>query len=1227
MHLIKDVTAGNATVDERTNVLFDQQRQAVFRRTDRLFAGLLAIQWLAAVVVAVRISPLAWEGMSSHTHPHVWASLFIGGVIVSLPIGLGFCRPGLWLTRHVIAVGQMLMGALLIHLTGGRLETHFHVFGSLAFLAFYRDWRVLVTGSAVVAADHFLRGMFWPESVFGTLTGDWRWVEHAGWVVFEDAFLIPSCLRSVREMRTIAERQARLEATNAGIEAIVQRRIAELGLLQTLTAAIAEAPDERSALEVGLQKVCEVTGWAVGQAWLPRPDGRLYWAAAVSRSDINEQFIADSKQRSFASGEGLPGRVYSSREALWFEDISKALFLPRATLAASNGLRAGVGIPILTRGEVLAVIEFFAPEQREEDRANLDLVSGAAAQLGNVLLRKRAEGESRRAAANVTALIENSTDSIWSVNADLRLVKFNSFFRDEMATTFTIRPEEGMSLPALLGDEAWPHWQGWYSRALSGKRFVAEYQKVADKGRIFYEIAFNPIVTDSAVTGVSVYARDVTHRKRADAALGERAQLAALTADVSLALTRGNSLQTILRNCAELTVRHLDAAFARIWTVTPGEDVLELQASAGQYTQINGSRRRVPIGWSKIGHIARDREPHVTNTVLEDSRIDDRDWASREGMVAFAGHPLVVDGRLVGVMALFSRQPLTDAAVEALAVIADSIALGIERKQSEAALLLAKEAAESANRAKSEFLANMSHEIRTPMNGILGMTDLALRAEPSEEQCQYLDAVKTSAEALLRIINDILDFSKIEAGKLDLESLDFSLRDTMATTMRSLAIRAHDKKLELAWHVAQEVPDDLVGDSLRLRQILVNLVGNAIKFTPNGEVVVSARAESGPDARVTLHLTVRDTGIGIPTDKLATIFSPFEQADGSTTRRYGGTGLGLTISSRLASMMGGRVWVESTPGEGSTFHFQAPFGLSTNPESPYANVAPVELRDVSVLVVDDNATNRRILQELLEAWRMRPTMVDGGGAALAALSRAESAGQPFQLVLLDVQMPDMDGFTVAEWIRHRYARTTILMVTSTDQRGDLARSRELNVSAHLVKPVSPSDLLQAITRSLQLTSRPEPKAAATLPPVVPSASRCRKELHILLVEDNKINQVVAREMLKRHGYQVQVAGNGNEALAAMEQKEFDVVLMDVQMPEMDGFETTLALRAREMSTGKHVPVIALTAHAMKGDRERCMDSGMDGYVSKPIQAVELNREIDRISPLITAREATVPPLE
>ncbi len=764
--------ADASPVAARARALFTQMMTDIHRRTDHLFAGLLLLEWLGAIAVAVLVSPLTWSGQESQIHIHVWAALILGGAIISFPVALALARPGATVTRHVIAVGQMLMGALLIHLSGGRIETHFHVFGSLAFLAFYRDWPVIVTASLVASLDHWFRGTYWPRSIFGVLTSSpWRWVEHGGWVVFEDIFLVQSCVQMVREMRDVARHRTELEDTRAQIERTVVART-----------------------------------------------GELY----------------------------------------------------------------------------------------------------------------RANGE-------------------------------------------------------------------------------------------------------------------LTH---------------------------------------EVTVR----------------------------------------------------------------------------------------------------------------------------QRTEVELKNAKDAAEAASRVKSEFLANMSHEIRTPMNGIIGMTDLALETELTRRQREYLGLVKSSAESLMTVINDILDFSKIEAGKLSLDSVPFALRDVMGETLHTLALRAHAKGLELACRISPEVPEAVIGDGGRLRQVVVNLVGNAIKFTEQGEVVVAVMPDDVGDRGIGLRFSISDTGIGIPRDKAETIFEPFEQADGSTTRRFGGTGLGLAISAKLVGMMDGQIWVDSEPGRGSTFWFTVVLGQSTPDVACRVEPEFPRLEGVRVLIVDDNATNRMILAEVVSNWGLRPVAVDGGMPALRALRAAAERGQPYPVALIDGMMPGMDGLDLAEHIRSEpsIAGVRLLLLTSAGRPDDTARYRLMNIAACLTKPVRQSELFDALMKAMAPSGRSSVDLSASHGAQVRSGSIAPGErLRILLAEDHPVNQKVAVHMLERMGHSVVVASDGRRALDALDASEFDVILMDLQMPEMDGFEAVRAIRQREAESGRHTTTLALTAHAMQGDRERCLEAGFDGHLAKPIRQVDL----------------------
>jgi len=892
-------TAGNLSemIGRRTEVLFHEHQQAIFRRTDRLFAWLMVFQWLAGIGAALWISPYTWVGVQHLTHIHVWAAIFLGAVITAFPVTLAILRPGAATTRYVIAGAQMLMSALLIHLTGGRIETHFHVFGSLAILAFYRDWRVFIPATVVAALDHFLRGVYWPQSVFGVLTASpWRWVEHAGWVIFEDIFLIKSCFQSVREMHDIAAQRAQLEATNELVEDEVEKRTAELQRTQReKETALAEQARLAQDLQRSEQELKDFLASAAIPIHSVGADGKILWA---NRAEI--------------AALGYEPEEYVGRH----------------------------------------IAEFHADAEVIQD----------------ILSR----------------------------------LERNETLRDYAAR---LRCKDGSIKDVLIDSNVcWEQGQFKYTRC---------------------------------------FTRDITEQKR-----------------------------------------------------------------------------------------------------------------------------------------------------------------GREELQK------AKEAAEAANRAKSEFLANMSHEIRTPMNGILGMSELVLETELTSEQREFLGMVRSSGESLLAVINDILDFSKIEAGKLDFDAIDFNLRDSLNGTLKTLSLRAHEKGLELVCQIHPDVPDKLVGDPGRLRQVVVNLAGNAIKFTQKGEVVFRVRKESQSGDAVDLHFSVTDTGIGIPEEKQRTIFEAFAQADSSMTRKFGGTGLGLTISARLVEGMGGRIWVKSEPGIGATFHFTVRLGLRKDVPREPAPIEAVNLRDMPVLVVDDNATNRRLLQEILTHWQMRPVLADSGRTALAALLLANEAGERFPLILVDAQMPDMDGFALAERIKRNpaLAGAIIMMLTSVGQRGDAARCRELDIVAYLTKPISQPELLQAIELALGTARREE----AQLTLVTRHTLRqSRKQLRILLAEDNAVNQTLAVRLLEKQGHAVTVVEDGRKALAALEKDAFDLVLMDVQMPGMDGFETTGGIRSQEKVSGAHIPIIAMTAHTMKGDRERCLEAGMDGYISKPIHPQELFEAIEK----------------
>jgi len=625
----------------------------------------------------------------------------------------------------------------------------------------------------------------------------------------------------------------------------------------------------------------------------------------------------------------------------------------------------------------------------------------------------------------------------------------------------------------------------------------------------------------------------------------------------------------------------------------------------GRVTEWNPGAERI-FGWRREEALGQDVDDLVIKRELKEEAVQLSEVAysgtmlpPREGVrhhksgmpipVIMGGSPIQIGTEVVG--AMFVYTDITE----------------IKR---------AEEAAHEANRVKSEFLANMSHEIRTPMNGIFGMTELALETDLTPEQREYLEAVQFSAGSLMSIINDILDFSKIEAKKIELESIPFRLRDTVHAMITGVSLLAEKKGLELAYHIPPSVPDRVKGDPGRLRQILTNLLSNSIKFTSKGEVVVNFAVEERLGEKVRIHVQVRDTGIGIPPEKLNMIFAPFTQADSSTTRIYGGTGLGLAITAQLVELMHGRIWVESETGKGSTFHFIVTLDLQTQIEEEMVAARYEDLVDLPVLVVDDNATNRHILRDMLTQWGLRPTLSDSAGQALDLLRANLAREKQFRLVITDANMPLMDGFELAAEIKKipEYADVQIMMLSSAGLRGDSAHCRELGLAAYLTKPVKPALLLDAIM--LAMGTAPERRGEASLI-TRHSLSQVLTRYSILLVEDNIINQKLAVRILENRGHRVTIAGNGAEALDALNKERFDVVLMDVQMPVLDGIQATAEIRRQELQTGAHIPIVAMTAHAMTGDREKCIAAGMDDYVSKPLKPLDLLKTIqhtvDRIA--------------
>lgn len=788
--------------------------------------------------------------------------------------------------------------------------------------------------------------------------------------------------------------------------------------------------------------------------------------------------------------------------------------------------------------------------------------------------------------AYLNALVETSPLGIVTTDRGARVRMCNSAF--ERLFQYSRSDIIGTELNTLVAP---PHLitevADYTRRIVSGEPVQATTQRRRKDGTLLdVEMYGVPLFVSGEMVGELVLYQDVSERKRTEAAL-EAAKQEAESATAYLNALVETSPLGIVTTDREGKVCVCNSDFERLFQYSRGDivgmklDTLiappQLIAEVEEYT------RRTVAG---------ERVHASTQRRRKDGTLVD---------VEMYSVPLFVAGDMAGDLVLYQNIS--------------------ERKRAEIALQAAKQQAESANQAKSDFLANMSHEIRTPMNGIIGMTHLALEAELRPEVREYLNMVKSSADSLLTLLNDILDFSKIEAGKFEFESLPFALRESLGQVMKSLGHSAHRKGLELAWQVAPEVPEWIVGDCGRLRQVLVNLVGNAIKFTESGEVVVTTKLGESTAEKAELEFTVRDTGIGISEDKQGLIFAAFTQADSSTTRKYGGTGLGLAIAQRLVNMMDGAIRVESRLGEGSSFHFSVRLGLPDKQFVPPVLAEPPLLRGLAALIVDDNQTNRSILAETFKQWQMAPQMASNGRDALKML-QGQTGRNRFGLAVVDAQMPEMDGFMLTREIRSRpdLIDLPIIILSSTSHPVSRETAMQLRIFASLTKPVQPSELLNTILAAIG-TQVPKARAESPVPRSNKSAG---PPLRILLAEDNPVNRQVATRLLEKQGHTIIAASDGREALAILERESIDLILMDVQMPDIDGLEATRTIRRREKASGGHIPIISVTAHVMKGDRENCLAAGADDYVSKPLQISELLEAIGRCCPKAKARRATAP---
>jgi PAS domain S-box-containing protein len=985
------------------DALFHEHRQRIFRQTDRLFAGLMVFQFAAGIVAALWVTPHTWIGLRSDVHPHVYAALVLGGLFNLVPAALALRRPGAPSTRFVVSAGQGLASGLLIHLCGGRIETHFHIFGSLAFLSFYRDWRVLVPATVITAVDHFARGALYPQSVYGVVAaGNWRWLEHAGWVVFEDIILVSACVRGTAEMRRIAERTAESARRNAELTAV--RETALDCIIQMDHRGLVTEFNPAAERTFGYARA-DAVGRPLGDLIVP-PHLRAAHEAGLARYLV-----------------GGPGPV-----------IGKRIEVP--------AVRAdGTHIPV-----ELAITA-----------VRVDGPPKFVAYVRDISERKRAEEQARH--AHKLALVASRTDNA-----------------------------------VVITDP---------------------------QGRIEW--------VNDGFSRISGYALDEVVGRKPGAVLQGPDTDPATVARIREQLARGEGFTAEIVNYAKDGRKY--------WLAIEAQPV-------------------------------RDAAGTVTNFIAIESDVTARKAAQHE-------------------------------------------------------LSQAKEQAEAASRAKSEFLANMSHEIRTPLNGVIGMADLLTSTPLDERQARYAQVIKSSADSLLALINQILDFSKIEAGKLELDVADFELTAVVEDVGEMLAAKAAAKGLELACRVDPALPRRVRGDADRLRQVLVNLVNNAIKFTDTGEIIVRVlpnaplkgpAAQAAPDAVDVVRFEVIDTGIGIPADRLNRLFRSFSQVDASTTRRYGGTGLGLAISKQLAELMGGAIGVRSRAGLGATFWFTArlPRAAATAPApAPAAAAAetpaPHDLTGRRVLVVDDNPTHAHILCEQLAAWRVAVVSAPSGAAALRLVD--DPATAPFDVAILDLRMPEMDGLALAAALRARpavAARCRLVLLSGVDMPSP-DDYRRAGFCAAMAKPVRQSQLFDALMKALATSTVAAPAAPAPLTPAAPARPGAR----VLLAEDNDVNQLVATELLARAGYRCDPVGNGRLAVDAVATGAYDLVLMDCQMPELDGFEATRTIRQAERDGGRRrIPIVALTANAVKGDRERCLAAGMDAYVTKPLNPKELFETIE-----------------
>ncbi len=1101
--------ADTAFIKQRSEQLYRIERAASSRRGGRMFTVLFVLQWLAGIAVAWWCGPRTPIAHAGGLSVEILTAAVVGAVFAGVPMFFVFRKPAWPFTRHVVAAAQMLFSALLIHLSGDRTEVYFHIFGSLAFLAYYCDWRVLVTASVVAALDQFLRGMYWPQSIYGAagVHTSWRWLEYMAWVVFEDGFLIFACVRADEGMYALGERQAEIEDARSSVERAVGERTAQLAQSNR---DLARQINERQRVEQELRAAQNELESRVRERTAELGTANRALKRQIDDGRRTEEELARSVQRHRFTNDSLP-------QIVWTAGLDGQIDYFNRRFHDYTGLT-------VEQSRDGGWVQALHPDDRKEplETARRALLEGRAHET-EVRLRRGQDGAYR-----------------WHLNR-----------------TSPMRDADGQIVQ-------------WFGTAT-----------------------------------------DIDDQKRAR--------------------------ETALRS--EQRYRSLVAASAQIVWLTDAEcrmnqDLPEWRAATGQtFEQMSG------YGWMSAFH-PDDREHAAdlwrwaleTKTVYENEhRLRMADGSYRHFLTR--GVPVLEpDGRVrewIGTSADITERKGAEETVRRAqedleARVKDRTAQltetnrvlhqqVIERKQIENELAEARDQALRSATLKSQFLANMSHEIRTPMNGVIGMTSLLLDTPVTEEQHEYIETIRTSGDSLLAIINDILDFSKIEAGKLDFEELDLDVQATVEGAIDLLAEKAQAKGLDLACHVLEDVPRQLRGDPGRLRQILVNLVGNAIKFTPQGKVLihVAKLQETPKDAQICVQ--VSDTGIGLSEEAVRGLFQPFVQADGSMTRKFGGTGLGLAISKQLVELMGGQIGVESAPGQGATFWFtillaKQPILLVDEENTPEP---PANFAGVRTLIAGSSGTGE-VLREQLSSWGMEIHPHTDGKEALAALQALAADGKPCGFVLADMSLPGLDGPALAAAIKDdpMLAPARVILLLAPGQKATFTTGGRNDVAACLHKPVKRSHLRELFASQITAKAvQPIQRHTRRIQPVARPPKG--KGMHVLVAEDNHVNQKVVIRQLQKIGYRADAVANGQEALEATAKVAYDLVLMDCQMPEMDGFGATREIRRRENANGMHTPIIALTANALEGDRERCLAAGMDDYMSKPLKIGELQAMLER----------------